>query len=711
MDSLEPQLSLEALFYASQSDFIRKLVDSLVQEAHSTMFSATSNSSGYLALPRPLRRPVTRILILEPGKGDEPLRVSMSTEDVTDPRRLPYEALSYRWSDAMSIFPLYRDKYPMHIHTSLEAALLALRREREWRRLWADAICINQDDEEEKSDQVNIMRHVYAHARGVIVWLGPETVGTRPAFDLARKLGQHRLTLLYKSGDNMKTSPAAGHNTTPESVRHLERPDSLAWDHLADLFANPWWNRVWVIQEVVMAPACIARCGSHEILFSDLVASATYVSYKLGSYYADGTLWFWNDVYLKKFREPVNSPSRLSYTTGSQLSNLLMSTRNFDAGNKRDKVFAIVGMSKEVLTPHELPPVRGTGGHPQSSRLSYADGFLNSPKGRSKELDVIMEMALRPNYKKSVEHVYRDATRFLVLRYHTLHILSEVYHSPDGSTLDDPDYPSWVPVFHRSMESSPFGQAAWYLAGLCDYYRQYVSIDHHYRLYRRTGNMDVLSLDGFKVVRVAKVSQVVRYDKTETLTMDDLWQDIFAEPMLPLDPRDKRKVRQIEDFAAALMAGLPFSRPYPSRDYDIWASLILSGPGDIFERLASVVHAHLRAVYGLAETGSRPEVARLEKPGDERVFQNQIKKTSFSRRAYRAEDGRLGLGPSAMQEGDYVCVLFGGRPLFILRERSEGGWFLIGEAYLHDIKLLTGQVANQVVKSVLRSKVEVFDLY
>jgi hypothetical protein len=55
-------------------------------------------------------------------------------------------------------------------------------------------------------------------------------------------------------------------------------------------------------------------------------------------------------------------------------------------------------------------------------------------------------------------------------------------------------------------------------------------------------------------------------------------------------------------------------------------------------------------------------------------------------------------------------VLFGGRPLFILRPRPVG-WLFIGEAYLHDVELITGQVANRVVKGLSRSKAEVFDLY
>jgi hypothetical protein len=138
---------------------------------------------------------------------------------------------------------------------------------------------------------------------------------------------------------------------------------------------------------------------------------------------------------------------------------------------------------------------------------------------------------------------------------------------------------------------------------------------------------------------------------------------------------------------------------------------MLSGPSNLFERGGSLVHSHLRAVYNLEHTRPRPEVARCSQPNDAAVFQNHAEKIASGRRIYQTGDGRLGLGPAAMQEGDYVCVLFRGKPLFILRERPNGGWLFIGEAYLDDVKLLAGQVTNQVVKIVLRSRVEVFDLY
>jgi hypothetical protein len=60
----------------------------------------------------------------------------------------------------------------IQIRKNLEAALRHLRLTQEARYLWVDAICINQDDMDERSRQVSIMSEIYSKASQVVVWLG-----------------------------------------------------------------------------------------------------------------------------------------------------------------------------------------------------------------------------------------------------------------------------------------------------------------------------------------------------------------------------------------------------------------------------------------------------------------------------------------------------------------------------------------------------------
>lgn len=59
-------------------------------------------------------------------------------------------------------------------HISLTPTEQTFRHESEPITLWADAICINQRDDVEKSLQVAQMGRVYSAAESVIVWLGEE---------------------------------------------------------------------------------------------------------------------------------------------------------------------------------------------------------------------------------------------------------------------------------------------------------------------------------------------------------------------------------------------------------------------------------------------------------------------------------------------------------------------------------------------------------
>jgi hypothetical protein len=55
----------------------------------------------------------------------------------------------------------------------------------------------------------------------------------------------------------------------------------------------------------------------------------------------------------------------------------------------------------------------------------------------------------------------------------------------------------------------------------------------------------------------------------------------------------------------------------------------------------------------------------------------------------------MGIGPAAMQPGDEVCVLFGGRLPFVLRPMQDHHVF-IGDTYLADEHIMWGKATEQV---------------
>lgn len=85
-----------------------------------------------------------------------------------------YEALSYVWGDPKERVLIIVDGLPLFITTNLHAALVQLRNHTFERALWVDAICIDQDNLNERADQVQLMVHIYASASTILVWLGEE---------------------------------------------------------------------------------------------------------------------------------------------------------------------------------------------------------------------------------------------------------------------------------------------------------------------------------------------------------------------------------------------------------------------------------------------------------------------------------------------------------------------------------------------------------
>ena len=159
------------------------------------------------------------------------------------------------------------------------------------------------------------------------------------------------------------------------------------------------------------------------------------------------------------------------------------------------------------------------------------------------------------------------------------------------------------------------------------------------------------------------------------------------------------------------MGGQPVERPYGPEGLRVTASKISLPPGNFFLRGAAITFAYSAKHYGFHKTHVRPSVLRNTLPDDDNdtKFQDLVKLVTHNRRVYITNEGRLGLGPMAMKPGDRICVLIGGRIPFVVRP-VQRGWILVGEAYLHNVRLMTGKVANDVLSRKHMAQLETFDL-
>jgi hypothetical protein len=167
-----------------------------------------------------------RILLLQPHHNpSEPIQIKL--REISLPKdkneRGAYEALSYVWGAPIGDQPVECDGSQLLITKNCLAALRNLRFESEVRKLWIDAICIDQTATQaaaqEKNHQLKLMGEVYAHAERVLIWLGQ---------------GDDRIVALMdriSRTDQLTDSPAA----------------------IAALVSNEWFNRAWTVQELCYA--------------------------------------------------------------------------------------------------------------------------------------------------------------------------------------------------------------------------------------------------------------------------------------------------------------------------------------------------------------------------------------------------------------------------------------------------------------------------
>ncbi|CAN9468333.1 unnamed protein product [Alternaria alternata] len=187
-----------------------------------------STSLGTVSLPffnyEPLPDRCIRVLELQPGERTDPFQgrftiISIDGED-------KYDALSYMWGDASPVDHIVVDGAAIPVAWNLARALEYLRDQQgsEVRKIWIDAVCINQEDKNERGHQVTMMRSVYSKADCVRIWINEpdlkeesKAVAALKSFELGTEESRFGL------GDDLEF-----------------------WEPLKPIFYNTYWYRLWM---------------------------------------------------------------------------------------------------------------------------------------------------------------------------------------------------------------------------------------------------------------------------------------------------------------------------------------------------------------------------------------------------------------------------------------------------------------------------------
>ncbi|KAF4345911.1 heterokaryon incompatibility het-6 [Fusarium beomiforme] len=326
-----------------------------------------------------------------------------------------YKCLSYTWGEpggdetdeswSKPSENILIDGLEMRIRRNLYNALTALRQEGIYGPIWIDALCINQDDIEERNIQVAQMANVYKNAEEVIVWLGHEREYTQTAVACFQKLPITREELLLDEYIVLRDRAFASCSFTDSEMMAMTR---FFTDHT-------WFGRTWTLQEMWLAREMTFVCGTvyasvDVILAGSSIAHDFYSSRSVTEdiQRTPAITWLLNFTYdlvakLKKELDRNISSSPLGFEVDYH--------RARHATDPRDKVYGLLAISDTTTGGNYMQPI-------------VAD------------------------YSKPVQEVFSIAAAHCLLNTNGWRGLSYI---GDRSRYRIPNLPSWVPDYTQAI--------------------------------------------------------------------------------------------------------------------------------------------------------------------------------------------------------------------------------------------------------------------
>ncbi|KAH6853516.1 heterokaryon incompatibility protein-domain-containing protein [Chaetomium sp. MPI-CAGE-AT-0009] len=584
-----------------------------------------------------------RILVLEPAPAEEDeLRTRLEVVSLDD--KPSFEAISYTWGHPSETTMLDCNGSKVKMPRNLESALRRLRHQDRPRHVWADSVCINQQDIPERGQQVSIMRNIYLSAERVLVWLGldeHDEAGTAFAAvcDIVRawrpegdRVGFGGYASLLEPMDD---DALASIRTTV---------DEKAWAALRTLFELNYFRRFWIIQELALGSSAIVFWGQHRISWGLIGICAAWMM-SSGWYFSRGEpITAAYNAFLI-YVLPLAKRSGISAFSKLDISVVLGTTMGrFDSTDARDRIYALLGM-----------PFAG-----------------NNPDA---------EPLLKPDYSQDLRSVYIQGAQRILEQDQHLRILSAVQH---GAEID-PTYPSWVPKWHEPLPVEPLGlrdEQGYYANGgelFCPTAATFGSPSSN-------NENHSLTLPGLVSSTITSLSTPLSKTNLHLNALPAGPHRTALETLFAALNSEQAQVRAswsatLEKFTLFGFAD-PAAQAAHFANADARGAAVTAQPGKYGMRAAAEMIAGERAqmdhlgeflLYWRERAGWRGSELRHKEMG---LFWRVLEESGSVYMRERAlvflmEDGREGLGPAAAREGDVVAGEDGGR-----------FWRLVGECFV-----------------------------
>ena len=574
-----------------------------------------------------------RLIKLLPGDPDTEILASM----IQVKRDFPdYRALSYVWGgepprETLKVYER-SNWWLLNIHPIAHNALRHLRKRDSPVYIWVDSICINQQDNYERSAQVLRMGQTYTEASSVIVWLDP---GTSDTSDNDNPIALITELLDISNFDRVVQ----------------EESNKKRWQALEDLLRNKWFTRLWVFQEVACAKRADLYWGKSSISwedFADIIAALASRVDRFSNLQANAA--FLNPGYAyRRLPAPtlVNICNSLFWKSGKgdiisrrySLETLVSTLVQFESNDPRDSIYGLLALAKMDQPTRDFDLDYG-----KKFQDVYFD-FVALCVKQSGSLDIICRHWAPIRNQKKANRLERPSDN---LPSWVLTSLGSPF-----ATYDDPNNNNRL--YGDSLVGLP--DRNWYNAALeRPAEAQFSKVEH------RNGTIRILQVVG---IEIAKISAIGGHASKGIVQSE--WLDMAGLPSQNV----------------GLEASVSFDQ--------LWRTLV----ADRDEEGNKAPRWYGRAFLECIQTPSQDMDIDTQKwinsshtPTLVKDFLRRVQSVIWNRRFFTTDRGGVGLAPRQAKEGDSICILFGCSVPVLLRrhEVEEGPYYqLIGEAYLHEM--------------------------
>lgn len=566
-----------------------------------------------------------RLIKLHPKSPDDEDDVpSCDLEYHTRGLTPPYTALSYAWESPHQPGSILVNNKPATVSANVSHALRDLQSD-QGRWVWVDQLCINQEDDEEKSCQVQQMRQIYSEAELVQVWIGEAWDNSNLLFTHMRETGE---ALMRKDYEELSR------------IHEDEKRVADVTEAFRQFSATKYWTRLWVMQEFSVGRNTVIVCGKASI-------DAEVASYAIFSYWTTGY------AEIPKLKETYPFIDRVQPVYSSTAKSFVDSVfGRRDDYQKRDEV-PEENVFFKVLTI--------------SLAMEVDDNHPETSDDRDRVFS-LLPLALDaddfvgfPDYSWSCERVYTElALGFLMQGEIDVLAFSQFPKSRS-------DLPSWAPDWSDRIRVP------------CSYFPFRNDFEAGMeRSDQRISRLDDkrIQIRGVAVDTIKEVSSIIWDPDWSKWAFNDVDARAYVESIRKFCHSSPRVMIGEEDLTTARIA-----IGDESGDDDLggrWQDNYLESLNQFLEETKP------GGTNPRKDGDNKLATANITHNEPDDTWYRQLRRM-HSRRAYISSSGYVGLAPMHVEVGDELVVFLNSKTPYAIRSNNNGTHSLIGEAYVHGI--------------------------